>query len=208
MKPIRNCARRGKARGVAAVEMAILLPILVFLTLPVIDFARAIQANLILVNLTREGASLASRTSTYTPQNIMGSLAATTPPLNMSRQGMIYVTKIMGYCEKSGCSPRNVVLEQHHWLGGWGGASGSPPTSQVWTCGNGSGSWNTDGSCNGIATGKNAPTANAMTGSLHDGDVVYVVEAYYKFDMLFKGLAIGNMSMPTLGPNLYSVTAF
>ncbi|CAG2156819.1 TadE family protein [Cupriavidus numazuensis] len=208
MRPTRPNRYRKAARGVAAVEMGILLPILIFLTLPVIDFARAIQANLILVNLTREGASLASRSSTYTPQAIMNSLAATTPPLKMPGQGMIYITKIMGYCETSGCAPRNIVLEQHHWLQGWKQAGGSAPASRVWGCGSGGGSWITDGSCSGIPTGKNAPTANAMTGSLHDGDVVYVVETYYSFDMLFKGLTMSGMSMPTLGPNLYSVTAF
>ena len=80
MKRTRPLRRRQAARGIAAIEFGILLPIFIFLTLPVIDFARAIQANLILVSLTREGANLASRSSTYTPQDIMVALAVVLQP--------------------------------------------------------------------------------------------------------------------------------
>ncbi|WP_020204520.1 MULTISPECIES: TadE family protein [Cupriavidus] len=212
MNRIRPLPRRRAARGIASIEFAILLPIFIFLTLPVIDFARAIQANLILVNLTREGASLASRSASYTPQDIMVALAQTTPPLKMSQRGMIYITKIMGdnECNKSGsnCAVRNIVLEQYRWAGGWS-LGGSAPDSKVWNCGGGTGQWQNDGSCGGMpAGGSTSPTANAMTGLLTDGQIAYVVESYYNFDMLFKGLTIGLLRMPDIGPNLYSVTSF
>ncbi|WP_316157576.1 TadE/TadG family type IV pilus assembly protein [Cupriavidus sp. BIC8F] len=209
MKPIRALARRKAAHGIAAIEFGILLPVLIFLTLPVIDFGRAIQANLVLVNLTREGASLASRASNYTPQFIMDSLGDTATPIQMKPQGMIYITKVMGLCAKgeTTCS-RNVVLEQHHWLNGWKGAGGSAPLSKVWNCGSNGTSWAGNGSCGSIPTGPSAPTANVMTGSMHDGEIAYVVEAYYGFNMLFKGLTMGVLAMPSIGPNLYSITVF
>lgn len=209
MKPTRPLPSRQAVRGIAAIEFSILLPVLVFLAMPVIDFARAIQANLILVSLTREGANLVSRSSAYTPQDIMNSLAQTTPPLKMSKRGMIYITKIMGNCSgSSSYCTSNIVLEQYRWTGGWT-LGGTVPGSNVWNCGNGGGSWASDGSCSGLpAGGASAPTANAMTGSLHDGQIAYIVESYYNFDMFFKGLTMGVLKMPNLGPNLYSVTAF
>lgn len=205
----RRHAMRAKMGGIAAIEFGILLPIFVFLTLPVIDFARAIQANLILINLTREGASLASRTSQL-PQTIMDSLAQTTPPLNMTQRGMIYITKVMGNaenCNKSGtnCTVRNIVLEQYRWTDGWG-VGGSSPGSKVYGCGGYSSS---DGSCQNLPSpGTSSPTANAMTGKLTDGQVIYVVESWYSFNMFFQGLTMGVLKMPTLGPNLYSATIF
>ena len=200
---------RRTMRGIAAIEFGILLPIFIFLTLPVIDFARAIQANLILVNLTREGASLASRTSQL-PQTIMDSLAQTTPPLNMGQRWMIYITKVMGNaenCNKSGtnCTVRNIVIEQYRWTDGWG-IGGSAPASKVYGCGSYASS---DGSCRNLPSpGSTSPTANAMTGKLSDGQVIYVVETWYSFNMFFQGLTMGTLKMPTLGPNLYSSTTF
>jgi TadE-like protein len=208
-QPRRRGAKRTRMHGIAVIEFGILLPIFIFLTLPVIDFARAIQANLILTNLTREGASLASRTSQL-PQTIMDSLAQTTPPLNMAQRGMIYITKVMGNaenCNKSGtnCTVRNIVLEQYRWADGWG-VGGNTPGSKVYGCGSYSSS---DGSCKSLpSAGTTSPTANAMTGKLTDGQVIYVVESWYSFDMFFQGLTMGVLKMPTLGPNLYSATIF
>lgn len=196
-------------RGIAVIEFAILLPIFIFLTLPVIDFARAIQANLILINLTREGASLASRSSEL-PQTIMDSLAQTTPPLKMAQRGMIYITKVMGNAENCGgggknCTVRNIVIEQTRWTDGWS-LGGSAPASKVYGCSSYSSS---DGSCRNLPSpGTGSPTANAMSGKLTDGQVIYVVESYYNFNMLFQGLTMGVLKMPTLGPNLYSSTTF
>lgn len=206
-RPTRKPLRR-HARGIATIEFGILLPIFIFLTLPVIDFARAIQANLILINLTREGASLASRSSEL-PQTIMDSLAQTTPPLNMGQRGMIYITKVMGNaenCNKSGtnCTVRNIVVEQDRWTDGWS-LGGTAPSSKVYACR----SFGSDGTCSNMPSpGTSSPTANAMTGKLTDGQVIYVVESYYNFNMLFQGLTMGALSMPTLGPNLYSATTF
>lgn len=210
MTPARTLrTQRGTQRGIAVIEFAILMPIFVFLTLPVIDFARAIQANLILVNLTREGASLASRSS-QTPQVIMNSLAQTTPPLDMGRRGMIYVTKVMGNaenCNKSGanCTVRNIVLEQYRWTGGWSMGGSAPASKTYGSCSR----WGNDGSCSSLPSpGTGSPTANTMPGKIADGQVIWVVESYYSFNMFFQGLGIGTLRMPTLGPNLYSSTVF
>ncbi|RYE75018.1 MAG: hypothetical protein EOO80_16025, partial [Oxalobacteraceae bacterium] len=47
-----------RQHGVAAVELALLLPMLVVLLLCAIDGARALQANIIITNISREGANI------------------------------------------------------------------------------------------------------------------------------------------------------
>ena len=107
--------RRVRSKGAAAVETALLLPLLVLLALPVADLARALQARLILDAISREGASLAARGGLPlkdASQAIMDALAATAPPLDLRRDGMLVVSRIMG----SAAGP--VVLDQYRWLGG------------------------------------------------------------------------------------------
>ena len=79
----------------------------------------------------------------------MNALAASTPPLDMNKRGMIYITKIMGYTAKSGL--RNIVLEQYRWDAG-AKVSGYLPASQVWQCG----SWS-NGTCTNIAKADKCP---------------------------------------------------
>lgn len=200
---------RKRVAGAAAVELAVVLPVLLMLALPVVDFARAIQAELILASISREGASLASR-SGMPPQNILSALAATSPPLDMPGKGMIYITKIMGHQEGGGV--RSVVLEQHRWAQGWRQSAYSP-ASAIWNCGSGGTSWATGtdagGSCQGLPGASNAsPTANVMPGKLADGELVYAVEAFYRFSGLFGGLDVGFGAVPRLGPDLYSMAIF
>ena len=208
--------RRGKSRramaGIASIEFAILLPMLLLLAVPTSDLARNIQANMILVNLSREGANLALRASlTFPMETIMNDLAATTPPLDMADHGMIYITEVMGdneNCNGQGtnCTIRNIVLAQYEWQPN-GQQSSYAPTSAVWNCS--SGNWGGDGSCSGIGTGLAAPTANALTGQLMAGQIVYVVESYYQMQYVFGAANFGfGVSTPVLNPNLYSMNVF
>ncbi|MGK5080373.1 TadE/TadG family type IV pilus assembly protein [Janthinobacterium sp. HLX7-2] len=195
---------RHAARGIAAVEFAIVLPLLALLLFMVVDLSRAIQAKIILLNISREGANLAARSTadlSGSSQTIMNALAASTPPLDMSGRGMIYITKIMGYTAKSGL--RNIVLEQYRWSAGVN-ASGYQPASQVWQCG----SWDSGGTCTNIAKTDSAPVVSLMQGMLSDGELIYAVETFYNFDMLFGTLKVGDSTTPVLGPNLTSMTVF
>jgi hypothetical protein len=49
---------RHRERGTAAVEMAIVLPVLLFVTAAIIDFGRAFNAQILLSNASREGARM------------------------------------------------------------------------------------------------------------------------------------------------------
>lgn len=193
--------------GVAAVEFALLLPILLLLLFGVMDAARALQANIIMVNIGREGANLVARGSTQLEtgsQDIVYALMASAPPLNVKQQGMIYITRVMGVV--SGGMSKSVVLDQYRWddpVRGLGfRASGYLPDSHVFTCP----SWNA-ASCSGINANAR-PEVDTMTGILRDGEVVYVVETFYRYDMLLSTAGTAALSLPTFGPDLYSMTVF
>ncbi len=169
--------------GVAVVEFALIISVLALLTLAVVDISRAIQAQIILISISREGASLAARSSGLQMQQIMDALGdSATPGASLTRgllgpfnaNGMIYITEVMGYQDTPTSAVRNVVTAKYRWLGGGGYA----PSSVVWNCG----SWSGDGSCN---VPSSRPTANVMTGQLRAGELIYAVEAFYRFDMFF-----------------------
>lgn len=190
-----------KCRGSAAVEFAILLPLLLLLALTLVDIGRAIQVNLVLINLSREGANVASRgnqLNSTSSQALMNALAATTPPLQMQTRGMIYISKIMGHMQNG--AVRNVILEQYRWEGN---PSFAPP-STVWSCN----TW-TSNQCSAIpADPDNAATAAAMPTLLVDGEVIYAVETFYNFDMVFSNLNLGFGPMRQIGPVMYAKTIF
>jgi Flp pilus assembly protein TadG len=204
---------RGKQRGVAAIEMAMLFPLLVAVALPVVDFARNLQAQMILINVSREGANLSSRASlTYPMQTIMSSLTATTPPLNMSANGMIYITEIQGSnnCDASGNNCTGVVVAQYRWTGG----NFTSASSRLWNCGSsGSGtSWATDGtgSCSGLPSpGTTSPPVSLLQGQLSNGQTAYAVEALYYQPPLIGALNLPfGVSTPALTPTIYAMTVF
>jgi Flp pilus assembly protein TadG len=194
----RSPMRRLRQRGIAAVELALLLPVLLLLLFGMIDAGRALQANIIMVNLSREGANLVARGNSpleTDSQDIIYALMASAPPLNVSQRGMVYITRVMG----SGSS--SVVLDQYRWddrarnLGF--GATGYAPASKVYRCT----SWNT-AACTSISS-KSRPATAIMKGQLSEGEVVYVVETFYNFDMLLTSSLV-----PRFGPDLYSMTVF
>jgi len=83
----------GNERGVAAVELAIIIPILLILAFGVVDFGRLVQARLIVTNTAREGGSLASR-GIAAGADLLDLLQSSADPLAIADQGRIYITKI------------------------------------------------------------------------------------------------------------------
>ncbi len=80
-------------RGIAAVELALILPILMMMAFVIIDFGRLIQARLVVTNTAREGGSLASR-DIQSAANLITMLQAGASPLDLATDGKIYVWKI------------------------------------------------------------------------------------------------------------------
>jgi len=85
-----------KDSGQSLVELALVLPLLVLLTLGTYDVALAMRTKNTLINLSREGANLALRGSRTVAdlQTVMTSLAATAHPLEMDKEGMMYVIQV------------------------------------------------------------------------------------------------------------------
>src|SRR5690349_21555914 len=63
MRSPRNTSRRSPRRGAATVELALLLPLLMFLLVGVIDFARVFRYSIIIANCARNGALYGSNAS-------------------------------------------------------------------------------------------------------------------------------------------------
>lgn len=206
MNPTIRPARR--QRGLAAVELALLLPFLILLLFGMIDAARALQANIIMVNVGREGANLVARGGTQLQtgsQDIIYALMASAPPLNVNQQGMVYITQVMGVVT-NGVS-KSVVINQYRWDDATRNLgyrlSGYQPTSRLYNCT----SWASAGSCSSISSTAR-PAVSLMNGKLDDGEVISVVETFYRYDMMFSGFTIGAFALPAFGPDLYSMTVF
>jgi hypothetical protein len=181
-------------RGQSLIELAIILPLMLMLVFGVIDFARAIQFNNILVAMSREGANLASRTSEY-PENIIVALNNTAEPLEMGTRGRVYITKIMGTKVVSTCndSPPTFCATYPKVEAQTRSITGAAALlSKVWTCPT---SWTGSGYCNSVPA--NATAILPMT--LKAGEEVYAVETLYDYNVIV------NYVMTT-GPKLYSMT--
>ncbi|MCL4183857.1 MAG: pilus assembly protein [Burkholderiaceae bacterium] len=171
---------RRRARGVAAVELALVLPLLLLLALGVIDFSRAIQFNNVLVHLTREGANLAART-TEQPAYILKALMDTATPLEMNSAGMMYISKFEGRPD----GRARLVAQYRPPSGGKGSL-----TSGLVQC---NGSWSA-GTCT-----PNGTQVVSLPVALNNGETVYAVESMYDYTLLTRYV------VPTL-PTLHSLT--
>ena len=98
------------ARGSALVELAVVLPFMLLLLMAMIDFGHLIQTRLIITNLSREGASIASRSPAVTT-SITNMVVASGSPLQLSgTDGRIYVTRIKAGASSG--SPKPTILTQ------------------------------------------------------------------------------------------------
>jgi hypothetical protein len=80
-------------KGIAALELALILPILLVLVFGIIDFGRLIRARLIVTNVSREGGSMVSR-SFKSGDDLLTMLQSSGTPLDLNGSGRIYVSKI------------------------------------------------------------------------------------------------------------------
>jgi Flp pilus assembly protein TadG len=174
----RACRILHESTGQALVEAAIALPLLVLLVIGVFEFSRSIQANNIVVNMSREAANLASRTS-VSPQAIMDAVGDTAQPLDMTHHGMIYITKVQGV--KIGSTVHTVVVsstDQARWAKG-----GYRVASKI-----------------GTPSGHNFQVSIPNL-TLGNGEVAFVAEVFYDYPVTFTNEFPWN-------PKLYSMTIF
>jgi len=175
-----------KSDGAAIVELAIILPLLLLLAFGVFELGRALQAKNIITNMSREGANLAARNhNDYSNQEIMNSIATTSAPLDMSANGMIFITEVMGVDDAGTVNP--IVQGQYRYVGG-----GYAANSVVWDdCGE----W-TAGECTTFnedliadLEGDGNPSdghpysgmETVEDGGIKNGETVYAVEVFYDY---------------------------
>lgn len=87
-----NIEKTGQ-QGIAAVELAVILPILLVIAFAVIDFGRLIQARIIVANVSREGGSLASR-DLKSGADLCTLLQTSARPLEMQNLGKIFINRV------------------------------------------------------------------------------------------------------------------
>jgi len=87
--------------GQALIEMALTLMLLVILMTGVYDYSRAIHAQSIITNMSREGANLIARANQNLSgdeatdfQNVLDLVGKTAQPLDMVNKGMMYIYKV------------------------------------------------------------------------------------------------------------------
>ena len=80
-------------KGIAALELALILPILLVLVFGIIDFGRLIRARLIVTNVSREGGSMVSR-SFKSGDDLLTMLQSSGTPLDLNGLGKIYISRI------------------------------------------------------------------------------------------------------------------
>lgn len=172
---------RGKhaSAGQSVIELAIILPILLILLLGVADFARAILFNNILVNMSREGANLAART-TQSPQFIIDALNHTAAPLQMEAHGMVYIARVKGFDGGHNTVVARVDAQYRATNGNMSLTSTFWPSCPSFT----SGSCNMPTPANCLVTCDVTSTLLPIT--LGVGDVVFVVETIYDYAPLSK----------------------
>jgi hypothetical protein len=84
---------RSREKGIAALELAFILPVLLVLSLGVIDFGGLIHSRLIVTNVSREGGSLASR-ETNIGVDFLNMLQTSGNPLDLNGLGKIWISRI------------------------------------------------------------------------------------------------------------------
>jgi hypothetical protein len=184
MSPANHRAGRTLAKGNSLVELALILPILLLLLWGVVDFGRAILFNNILVNMSREGANLASRTA-QSPQFIIDALNHTAAPLAMEANGMVYITKVRGVMVGSGGGTlKSVVQTQYRATPG----DTSLTSKLSWKCT----SW-AAGQCNLPAA--DADKVVTLPFALALGAELHVVETIYDYVPLTNYVMKANLDL-------------
>lgn len=155
--------------GLASVEMAIITPILLIIMMGIFELTQVIQANNIIISLSREGANIIARNSSQTPEEVMDIVASTSNPLNMGSDGAMYISAVVGRGDDASGNPQPPYLdEQYRWQDG-----GYVTTDSTW------------GSCSSWISGEcdisSQPDLTNFPLALDDGETVYVVEVIYRY---------------------------
>lgn len=80
-------------QGLAVVEFAIILPIMLVLFFGIVDLGRIVLTRQILINISREASNLASRGTS--PADAVAAVIISAQPLNLATDGYIILTEVL-----------------------------------------------------------------------------------------------------------------
>jgi hypothetical protein len=187
-KKVMHFKGRSTATGLSMIELALVLPVLLLLLLGVADFGRFILFDNILINMSREGANLAARTS-QSPQFIIDALNHTATPLDMEAHGMVFITRVVG-ADGGGGTVVSRVEDQYRSSVG----DASLQSRLSWSCP----SW-TAAKCNVPVAQADRLVVLSLPRPMALGEEVHVVETIYHYSMFTKYVLQSD-------PDLYSFT--
>lgn len=125
--------RSGKRDGQALIEFALTSVMLFVLLFGIIDFCRAIKVQQVIVNLSREGANLASRGTTFS--DTLNALVVSANPLVIDQKGYIILTTVSrdnnGALSITEQKKRGGLTSSSSRVGSPGGGSVNLPNSQI-----------------------------------------------------------------------------
>lgn len=84
---------KSNERGIALLELAVIIPLLCIFVFAIIDFGRLVQARLTITNVSREGGDLASR-DIDSGSDLCALLQSSASPLDLNTSGKIYISTI------------------------------------------------------------------------------------------------------------------
>ncbi len=96
-------------RGIATLEFAFILPVLCAMIFAIVDIGWPLEARLVVTNVSREGANLASR-DLKSGTDLLTYLTSSSSPIDLVGSGKIYVTTITA--GTSANSPDPVIASQ------------------------------------------------------------------------------------------------
>lgn len=86
-------SRRSQLTGLAVVEFAIVLPVLMIILFGVVDFGRTVLVRQVMINLSREAANLASRGTPL--DDAMNAIIQSAAPLDMNEHGRMILSEVV-----------------------------------------------------------------------------------------------------------------
>jgi hypothetical protein len=87
-----SARRPSRSRGIAVVEFAIILPIMLILMFLIIEFGRAILTRQVMLNISREAANLSARGTSMSDAATAAQLSAS--PLDLKTNGYVIISKV------------------------------------------------------------------------------------------------------------------